>query len=152
MSYYESSRFCFGGGIAMLLKRIDIHKRLCHMLLLSGIIVSITLLILTTKNVLGNIFLAAIWSLPVYAIIIGLFDIEQEQFSKVIFQNKFVLFLGKISLELFLIHQLVIRYVEVFARKLNMLSPYIYIIAFFITVIGASVLYSIKMERKAKND
>ena len=83
---------------------------------------------------------------------IGLFGTEQEPFSKVIFQNKFVLFLGKLSLELFLIHQLVIRYVEVFARKLNFLSPCIYIIVFLITVIGASVLYSIKVGRKAKNE
>lgn len=144
--------FVSGGGIAMLLRRIDIRNRSYCILLLLGVLSSVFLLGITTQTIVNYTFLVAVWSLPVCAIIVGLFGTEQERFSKVIFQNKFVLFLGKISLELFLIHQLVIRYVEVCARKLNLFSPFVYIIALLITVIGASVLYSIKVERKAKNE
>lgn len=139
--------FISGGGIAILIKRLNIQKCLYYVLLFSGIIVSIVLLMITTKNVVGNAFLVVIWSLPVYAIIIGLFGVEHEQFCRFLFQNRYVLFLGKISLELFLIHQLVIRYVEVFARKLNLFSPYMYIIAFLITILVATVLHYFKIRR-----
>lgn len=108
---------------------------------------SIMLLFWTTQHVVGNAFLVAIWSLPAYAIIIGLFGMEKEQVSILLFQNKLVLYLGRISLELFLIHQLVIRYVETIAIKLNLMSSFMYIVAFLITIIVATVLHELKLRR-----
>ena len=139
--------FVLGGGIAILIKRMNIQKRLCYLLLFSGVIVAIVLLLITTKNVVGNAFLAVVWLLPTYAIIIGLFGTEQEPISRVIFQNKYVLFLGAISLELFLVHQLVIRYVIAFARRIDVMSSFVYLIAFIITILTAKLLYNIKTWR-----
>ena len=137
----------YRGGIAILIKRMNIQKRLCYLLLFSGIIVAIVLLLITTKNVVGNAFLAVVWLLPTYAIIIGLFGTEQEPISRAIFQNKYVLFLGAISLELFLVHQLVIRYVIAFARRIDVMSSFVYLIAFIITILTAKLLYNIKSWR-----
>lgn len=143
----RSLDFITGGGIALLLNRYKIYKRLFYILLFSGIIVSITLLVWTTQHVVGNAFLVAIWSLPAYAIIIGLFGMEKKHVSILLFQNKLVLYLGKISLELFLVHQLVIRYIETFANKLNLMSSFMYIVAFLITIIVATVLHEFKLRR-----
>ena len=136
--------FISGGGIAILIKRLNIQKHLYYVLLLSGSIVSLVLLLITTQNVVGNIFLVAIWSLPTYAIIVGLFGMEQEHISRVLFQNKYVLFLGEMNLELFFVHSIVIRYVEVFARKLKFVSSSMYMIAFLITILSATILHKLK--------
>lgn len=146
----RSLDFISGGSIALLLKRFKIQKHLYYMLLFSGIFVSILLLFWTTQHIVGSEFLVVIWSLPVYAIIIGLFGIEVEKIDILFFQNKIVLYLGRISLELFLIHQLVIRYVRVFANKLQLMSSYMYIIAFVITIMAASALYKCKLRRMPK--
>ena len=95
----------------------------------------------------SNAFLVAIWSLPAYAIIKGLFGMEKEHVSILLFQNKLVLYLGKISLELFLIHQLVIRYIETFANKLNLMSSNVYIVSFLITIMVATTLNEFKRRR-----
>ena len=134
----------------MLLKRSNIEKRLYCILLLLGITVSVCLLFITTQKLVDNTFLSAIWSLPAYAIIAGLFGCENNNIAKVLFQNKLVLYLGRMSLELFLIHQLVIRYVETLARKLHLMSTNMYSIAFLISVIGATALHSIKLRRAPK--
>lgn len=131
----------------MLLKRSNIEKRLYCILLLFGIIVSVCLLYITTQKLVGNTFLTAIWSLPVYAIIMGLFGCENNNIVRVLFQNKLVMYLGRLSFELFLIHQLAIRYVEVFAEKFHLISPNMYIIAIIVSVIGATVFHEFKLRR-----
>ena len=68
----------------------------------------------------------------------SIYGLERERITKVIFQNQIVLYPGRISLELFLVHQLVIRYVEAFARKLNLMSSSMYIVAFLITIVAAA--------------
>lgn len=134
----------------MLLKRINIQKRLYCILLLFGITVSVCLLFITTKKLVGNTFLTAIWSLPVYAITMGLFGCEKNNIVRVLFQNNFILHIGNVSLELFIIHQLVIRYVEVIARKQNFLSSFKYVIAFLITIMVATVLHEFMTRRTSR--
>lgn len=142
--------FISGGGIALLLMRVNISKRMYCMFLFFGITVSIMVLSITTQIAVNSLFLVAIWSLPVYAIIVGLFGLKNNNIIISLFQNRFVLYLGRISLELFLIHQLVIRYVETFARKLCLMSPNVYIIAFLVSLIGATVLHAYKFRRIPK--
>ena len=72
---------------------------------------------------------------------------EQEKVAKLLFQNNFILYLEKVSLELFLIHQLVIRYVEIIASKFNFLSAFMYVIALLITIMVATFLHELKTRR-----
>lgn len=130
--------------------RVNISKRMYCMFLFFGFTVSIMVLSITTQIAVNSLFLVAIWSLPVYAIIVGLFGLKNNNLIISLFQNRFVLYLGRISLELFLIHQLVIRYVETFARKLCLISPNVYIIAFLVSLIGATVLHAYKFRRIPK--
>ena len=57
-----------------------------------------------------------------------------------VFSNKFTVFIGEISFEFFLIHQLIIRYLS-FINKYIQFENYIYLIAFCLTVCMAYYIH-----------
>ena len=81
------------------------------------------------------------WALPVMLLISGL-DVcgNRSTIASNIFSNKFIVFIGEISFEFFLIHQLIIRYLN-FINKHIHFGNYMYLIAFCLTVCMAYYIH-----------
>lgn len=92
-------------------------------------------------NIDSVYYMVAVWSIPAL-LLVAICALGNNK-SKVIiflFQNSIILFIGSISFELFLIHQLVIRYMQVLCGKLEIeISILHYIIAIWIAVLAGFV-------------
>lgn len=102
--------FVVGGGMYVLIKHtyqqeknVSAIKRLLILFLVSS-----SALILLGTRYEHEMFSTAVWSIPSAALIYLL--AEKEQILTTVFEMRWLIFLGNISFELFLLHQLVIRY------------------------------------------
>lgn len=104
-----------------------------------------------SSNQKNEIFSVVSWTIPVIAIIaLTGREVFSFRFSFTLFNNRFIQFFGRISFELFLIHQLVIRYVRIIFSLLGIKSEKIFvdcmaiILAVICTVLYRKVFAAIK--------
>lgn len=75
-------------------------------------------------GVKSEIFSVAAWALPsILLLLCILFLGEQKKGISLLWENPFLVWVGNISFEFFLIHQLTIRYVEYVTKKLQLAVP-----------------------------
>lgn len=88
----------------------------------------------------------SLWTFPTIILICSVvLGDENSMVIKKIFQNKYIFFIGNISFEIFLVHQLIIRYLENISWKIGAKgSFYVYCMAFIITVIISYVYHKDK--------
>lgn len=110
--------------------------------LVAGMILAICALMFMNGKEL-SIGLTALWSIPSILIVSGTIMGEKDSvFIKSVFQNKVAIWIGNISMELFLIHQLVIKYFQYWYDTRNRICPgYMFILAVLIGVL-LSVLWN----------
>lgn len=95
-------------------------------------------------------YCTAAWTLPNILLFLSLESDSISSLKENIFKNKFLVFIGNISFEIFLIHLLVFNYVAFVFRKIGYQgSIWIYILGCLITIV-LSVLYQ-KNENKILN-
>ncbi len=82
----------------------------------------------------SEIFSVAVWIIPVILILIGLVKGNSHTLS-LLFNNSFLIFMGRISFEFFLIHQIVIRYIKLISSYIQYEGVLIYLPAFVISII-----------------
>ena len=99
-------------------------------ILITSLLITVSLIVLSLERQ-SELFSTALWTIPCGMIILSLAAGDKtSNIIKMLFENKLILFIGNISFEIFLIHQLVIRYLTAFTEKV--LKPlvqveYIYI-------------------------
>ena len=106
-------------------------------LLYEGLIISLIILYISLE-IKSVFFLVTTWSLPATLIILGLTNSRLDHFASLIFCNRIIVKLGDISFELFMFHQLIIRYLSFFSNKFFPIyknSLFIYLLAFILSVI-----------------
>ena len=108
-----------------------------------------------SSNQKNEIFSVISWTIPVIAIIaLTGKEVFSFRFSFTLFNNRFIQFFGRISFELFLIHQLVIRYVRIIFSLLGIKNEKIFvdcmaiILAVICTVVYRKVFAAIKKSKK----
>lgn len=92
-------------------------------------------------------FSVFLWTIPVAVLLYGAASFDcKEKIISVIFNNKMIVYLGKISFNFFLIHQLCIRYIHIICVKtvgeINVLIEYtgIFIMAVILSVLWNEIL------------
>lgn len=133
-----------GGGVVWKVIKYHQCNKDCSVtaVLLFGIS-ALLMIILTvfSLNTQSEYFLTAVWFIPAIMMISA--AALGDRVSKIIdtvFSNKVILYIGKLSFELFLIHQLVIRYVSViFNKLLNYNGLFIYVSALLISILCAEM-------------
>lgn len=85
-------------------------------------------------------FSVALWYIP-SALMIYLLATKERRLT-ILFENRFLVFIGNISFELFLVHQLVIRYYSVLYKKFlgSDIASWSYIIPLCISVLLAEII------------
>lgn len=132
--------YIIGGGVKNCLHKCNVSKCLGELMVFIAIIV-LSILAYYSFEHSSAFLLSFAWALPVMLLISGL-DVCGNRSTIVnnIFSNKFIVFIGEISFEFFLIHQLIIRYLS-FINKYIQFENYIYLIAFCITVCMAYYIH-----------
>lgn len=115
--------FFAGGGLYCIEKRINRVK--CR-----ASLINIVTLVILGINVLAavislkgghELFSAAAWTAPAMGLLLCMvLECPGNRVKKILFENRGIVFLGNISFELFLIHQLCIRYVLKISSMLGM--------------------------------
>lgn len=98
----------------------------------------------------NNYFLTALWTLPATMLVTSVYNTKLKDGFIDSLVGKTLIMFGNISFEFFLIHQLCIRYLSIVCRRLSL--PYVcaYAIAFVLSLIVASFMYSTNNKRKMK--
>ena len=139
-----------GCGLARMLENSKDNKWLSLLYTIFGWITGIALLVYNNINYSSNeVWLTAMWCIPSIFIIAGIG--KGRAFEK-FYSNKILLFIGNLSLQLFLMHQMIIRYsVYIFNHKMVI---EVYLFALGITVISAYVYknwFTVKIKRLFHN-
>lgn len=147
----RSMEFFVGGGICVLTReRTHISGRRVDLLLLASLAVCFLLLVNSMdKN--SEYYSTAYWMAPVcFLFTVVCVGEKDSKLVCLLFQNKFLVFIGEISFELFLTHQLCIRYMrEIFRRFGDENNPLLYMSAVLIAVVFSYCLK--KFSRIQKN-
>lgn len=114
----RSLDFLMGAITYRIIERARINK-LRRIDLFSIVSVVMSAVILYVSLSIDSVyFLTAIWSIPAILLVgVSALGDNESKTVTVLFQNSIIVFIGKISFELFLIHQLVIRYMQVLCGK-----------------------------------
>lgn len=129
------------GGVV----RLCLHK---HNLPIKSGAILIIIALLTLGSLSGYSFynssaflLSFVWTIPVMILIGGL-DIcgNSSNVVNVIFSNRFIIFIGEISFEFFLVHQLIIRYLN-YVNKYIHIGNCVYLVAFLLTLWLATYIH-----------
>ena len=105
------------------------------LLLLELIVISWALYCSCFSN---SIFFVVVWIIPSVVLLAILKTGNHCKIVKILFENRIIVFVGNISFELFLIHQLVIRYLVAIWHRIGLKGIYIkYTVAILISVILA---------------
>lgn len=132
--------FVLGGGTYILFNSIKdkLIKRVWICLPVTLLILSVYTAILgITLETKDSFYAVAPWSIPTI-VLIGIIGIFYKYEN--IFNSRFLVFIGNISFELFLIHQLVIRYMETANSKLS-LQFYDFVLYSMASIISIIVAY-----------
>lgn len=105
-------------------------------------------------NTNSEYFSVVVWFIPAIMMIsaVALGD-GVSKIIDTVFSNKVIMNIGNISFELFLIHQLVIRYVAaIFNKLLNYNGLFIYVLALFISILCAEIWRLIIGVKRCRRD
>jgi peptidoglycan/LPS O-acetylase OafA/YrhL len=132
-----------GGGVCYLLKS-NLDDKKSSKLTDGMLIVSLILLIWIAKcstSSQSELFSVFIWFMPSVLLLLSVaLSDKTSKLTQILFQNKFMEFIGGISFEIFLLHQLVIRYLEKITTVLAISKGiWLYVLAGMITVVFACI-------------
>ena len=148
--YYLFKHGCLGRLIlAKELSKKDTKGKCCE-LLCALAIATLAVGFILSAGVKNEFFSVCAWICPVAIIIISIAvgDSRSKLFA-CLFKNKIILFLGSFSFELFLWHQLIIRYLTAISNKINVeIGAWIYLIAFAISISTSVVYHEILNKKK----
>lgn len=119
----------------------------CTVFFLSSVFI-LCILSVISIDTQSEYFSVCFWTVPVILLLLSVaMGDKQSRLIIGVFQNKAAMFMGEISFEFFLIHQLVIRYVEKICTKLVLdRNLWQYFIAFVISVLlSVGYRYVVKM-------
>ena len=131
---------CLDYLLGAIVFRIVQNVRLKHWQMTTTMIFSLVLsitLLYSSLNVNNALYLTFIWAIP-SILLIGVLALgnSTQKINKWVFENPMVVFIGNISFELFLLHQLVIRYVETICSKVGLdRNVAIYVVAIIVAII-----------------
>lgn len=148
----RSLDYFVGGGIAVLarnnINNVWVKYINCSML---GAIFLGFLGIFLSMGSDSEIYSATVWVFPTAVLLFSVYRNDEIKAKSSLFTSRFFVFLGDISFELFLIHQLIIRYFSIIVHRLGFkMNEYIYIIAIFISIFVSVILN--KMNNYKKKD
>lgn len=135
--------YILGGGIQKLVKLNPLRNSGSYVciLIISIFVLCIASAISFSQN--SEWFSVCVWVIPAMSIVYILGFNRQDKFIDCIFSNYFITVIGDYSFDIFLIHQLVIRYVDYFLPFCNFAK---FLIDVFVT--GAGVLAWKKISKK----
>lgn len=141
--------FLLGCGVYYIAKflqqKMGSHASLkINVLLASAVIANMLLLILSAQQQ-SEFFSVCVWTLPCMMLLLALVmaEVHPSQGLCLVFENRVFVFMGDISYEFFLIHQLVIRYGQVIFRRIGLQEN----IWFGVVLLVVSVLLSWATQR-----
>lgn len=130
--------FLVGVSVALLLK----DKEMPNMLWLQCLSLLLLVASFALKQYLPTNYCRGFFMLPANILTLVSF-VTETRFSKCLFGNKFLVFLGDISFEIYLLHPLIIRLVgnRSIAKMLSDVSPFITLLVLVTCCIVAAVIY-----------
>lgn len=141
--------FILGGIVFALVhsfKEKNISGTIINIGLFINCLVYLALLGISLKSI-SEYFSVVVWSLPTFSIMV-LLTLKKEynvMIRKLLFENKFIIFMGNISFEVFLIHALCISYAKLLCEKFNYgIHIYTYIFAIVFSIIISATLYILR--------
>lgn len=132
----------------------DVLKTKSKIIRGGGYILSLAILLLSigvlTPSALfeHNVFLTAVWTVPAVAAVFIAVQLDNRIIS-LLLKNKVMVFIGNISFELFLIHQLSIRYCMALFTHFGINMPWLYCLIAVVLAVIASAIYQ-KLEALVK--
>lgn len=148
----RSLDYFVGGGIALIarnsVKENDDYERRNFCVLVGALILG-TLLVFASMDSESELFSSAAWVTPSVLLLLSVYRGENNAVGS-IFKKKGLVFIGNISFELFLIHQLVIRYMTSMITHMGLeINSLIYVTAILVSIILAALLN--RKKQKIKN-
>lgn len=138
--------FVLGGGIYILSKGIWMRFGRKSQCILKGMSVLAYFNLIVFYSICqkdswenGELFSVFAWTIPSVFLVLALACQENRNEAGFIFENRFFLFIGDISFELFLIHQLASRYAHVLFHKFPTLinESFLLVLALVLSILGA---------------
>lgn len=100
-------------------------------------IIIVLVLLETSFFINSDWYLNAVWIISIL-LLLGMLVCEEGTVDRIIFKNKIILFIASISFELFLIHQLVIRYMDRISKRIALNNSIIeFILSFALSIMLA---------------
>lgn len=97
----------------------------------------------------SEIFSVVAWAVP--SVLLLYLLAQKAEFVSSLFSAKLLVFLGNISFELFLVHQLMIRYAEFFWKKLfpsHVAPAVVYILVLLLAVVVSWGIHTYRKRRR----
>lgn len=105
--------FLLGGMTFLLVDRFRNNGKRIELLSIVGSMIILTILVMLSLESKDEIYATACWAIPVVMLILGIgLCAEDSKMMRSVFENRIIVFIGNISFELFLFHQLIIRYMD----------------------------------------
>lgn len=142
--------FLAGG---LLFKYVDLNNKnnsITSLVLLLFSFVFTTLFSVLSINSNSKFFSVSIWYLPALMLIMAVaLGNRTSKIIKVVFSNRVILYIGNLSFELFLFHQLIIRYLSFISSKFfHYNGAIIYILAFPFSLLSAELWKNVEKRIK----
>lgn len=136
----RSLDFVVGGYMYVSSKEKETVNKIGSKCIIFAILCNLSLLYLSAHS--NNWFyLTAAWIIPNIALFAGIINNNFNYIKTKFFNNKFLVFIGNISFEIFLIHFLVFKYFTYYSKKIGLDDTiWVYILSFSLTVL-ISVIY-----------
>lgn len=138
----RSIDFFLGGITALIVKKYEKFSlvNIYNILLILSVCICVLFLILALITPKNYFYYVSAWTFP-SMIIVGTAAVNCSHLTKIVFENKIIVFVGNISFEIFLIHQLVIRYMSIFSKRIGFKGTewYISVLDFIISFVAAII-------------
>lgn len=136
-TFHSFSRFCNRGVLKIAEYVRENNKQVVNKMLCIFSVGAFSFLIFVSSFWGNSLFYTAVWTLPASLLIASLYNVELH--GK--FANLLISF-GNISFEVFLFHQIILRYFSIFGNKLGFSQNYItYLCAFCVSLILAQITH-----------
>ena len=143
--------FILGAIVFVFVQKYGDKVKFKSVAVISAMLAILVLLILSMQTT-SKFFCASLWSIPV-AFLLGFLYLGNEDswVVRAVFKNRVIVALGNISFELFLIHQVVIRFLELRCKQLGYSASLgCYVAAFVLSVILAYAVHVFKPIQRLK--
>lgn len=132
--------FFVAGGAYKIFANYDTDKkRIANKKLLCVTVVVIEVILLVTSTIIRTAYFSSFaWFLPSIALVVCCYLLEDSIDNNLIV--RVLMFFGGITFEFFMLHQLVIKYISAFLRRIDIDVRMGYLPAFIIAVVSAYIL------------